>query len=250
MFKLIQISDCHLFADITKTAYQQINPYVSLRQVLNSVAGMEADLVLVTGDISGDHSLESYQHFVSLWQDSNCASELAVIAGNHDDPAKLHDVFGDRVLTSAPAFRHSGWHVHGLCSHYMNTLGRVSEQDLADLEAAVKAAPHANHLIAVHHHAVVTGGWMDRHEWTNAQEFLERVAGLPQIRVVINGHVHMERDITLGDCRYLSCPSSCWQFANTPEFALSDTAPGFRQLILGEDGQVDTRIIRSADTKP
>ena len=244
MYKVAQLTDCHLFADRNKTSYSNINPFDSLKEVLKHVNQHCPHLVLVTGDISGDHSLQSYQHFLDLWNASACEAQLAVIPGNHDDPQVMEDLFGQRVLSENPAISCPGWQIHGLNSHYRGTLGRVSAHGLEQLALVVQYAPDLNHLVAVHHHSIATGGWMDKHEWLNAGEFNELVKQYPQIKMVINGHVHMETDDRVNECRFMSCPSTCWQFANTNEFAVSELKPGFRIIELGKDGQLDSHTLR------
>ena len=63
--RLLQLSDCHLFADHAQTGYG-VNPYQSLSRVLECAAGESPDYVIITGDVSGDNSEESYRHFLSL----------------------------------------------------------------------------------------------------------------------------------------------------------------------------------------
>ena len=64
--RLCQISDCHLFADPSSVGYGDVNPYESLYRVLAQVAHSAPDGVIVTGDISGDDSEQSYAHFLAL----------------------------------------------------------------------------------------------------------------------------------------------------------------------------------------
>lgn len=56
----MQISDCHLLADID-AIYQGVRPGRYLQQALDSIRQHLPDALLLTGDVSQDHSTESYQ---------------------------------------------------------------------------------------------------------------------------------------------------------------------------------------------
>ncbi|MCP4949366.1 MAG: hypothetical protein GY923_17890, partial [Aestuariibacter sp.] len=82
---LIQISDCHLLESPARSGYGDINPLQSLEAVLKTVASLDVDGVLVTGDISGDDSEQSYQHFIQAINQHLPDIPVKVIAGNHDN---------------------------------------------------------------------------------------------------------------------------------------------------------------------
>ncbi|MFT4746161.1 MAG: Icc protein, partial [Congregibacter sp.] len=84
---IIQISDCHLFSDTQKTGYNSINPYQSLQHILAEVKFHQPDVLLVTGDISGDGSGQSYQHFSKLLCETKIKCRIGIIPGNHDNQA-------------------------------------------------------------------------------------------------------------------------------------------------------------------
>lgn len=242
--RVVQITDCHLFADMTQRGYQQITPYTSLQQVLACVKDFEPDLVLVTGDISGDLSETSYQHFQTLWQQAGIPAAMHIIPGNHDEPALLSAFFAREISWLQTPLKAGNWHLHALDSHYQGTLGNVSEEQLTKLKERANAEPDAFHLVAVHHHPVACNSWMDKHQWCNRQAFVALLDELPQIRLVIHGHVHADLSWQYGNSQILACPSTCWQWRHTEEFAVDNKAPGLRLLELGAMGTINTRIIR------
>jgi Icc protein len=85
---------------------------------------------------------------------------------------------------------------------------------------------------------------MDKHEWTNRQEFNAVVAANPSIKGVVYGHIHMAIEQQKDQCLYMACPSTCWQFATESSFATSDLLPGYRVLKLLDNGQIVTSIHR------
>jgi len=248
--RLVQISDCHLFADTGKTGYRDINPYQSLSRVLNKIGPLEPALVIASGDISSDSSLESYQHFSNLWQASNLACKLLVMPGNHDEVSVMQAHFAPQHMSLGGVIgKTDGWQIHCLNSKFAHstaqeTRGQVSKSDLLQLQAAISSAPNVRHLLAVHHHPIDCGGWMDKHEWTNRQEFVDLVAAAPQIKGVIYGHIHHASEQQRGECLYMSCPSSCWQWAVQSNFSSSEASPGFRLIELKPSGELSSQVIR------
>jgi Icc protein len=171
--KIVQISDCHLYADTNKTGFRQVNPYQSLAKVLNKVSGLKPALVIASGDISSDSTLDSYRHFSSLWQAANLDCKLIVMPGNHDDIAVMQAHFAAQYLSLGGAiYQTDVWQIHCLNSKFaqgaskdsaQETRGMVSKSDLLQLEAAISSAPDLRHLISVHHNHIDCGGWMDVH---------------------------------------------------------------------------------------
>ena len=243
-FKIAQISDCHLFADKQQIGYQGINPYLSLQSILGDIALNCPDLVVASGDISADESQSSYKHFSRLWRDSQISAPLLVIPGNHDHLAYL-----DNVLNASagwPVSRSAGqfWQLHGLNTKSNGSGGALSMMQLDYISEQVTANPHSHHLFVVHHHPYACGGWMDNHAWDNSDEFLARVREHKQIKAVIYGHIHHASELQKGHSLYMSAPSTCWQWANSDSFAATDEAPGYRLIILADNGHLDSNIIR------
>ena len=64
---LVQITDCHLLAT-PDALYQGIKPYHHLRLVLDELRA-EAPLLILTGDLTEDHSADSYTLLQQLLAD-------------------------------------------------------------------------------------------------------------------------------------------------------------------------------------
>ena len=241
---IVHLSDCHLFANTQQCGHGAINPYISLQSVLHNIALLQADLVIASGDISGDESVLSYQHFQQLWQQSGIGAPLMVLPGNHDNEDLLADLPSNQHNWPSSLSLAPHWQVHGLNSKATGTQGSVSEQQLSILAEQLKARPEAYHLIAVHHHPIACGGWMDAHSWIDRQRFVDLVARHPQIKGVVYGHIHHASEHLQQHCRFLSVPSTCWQWANQAEFGCSDELPGYRVLTLHPDGQLSSQVER------
>lgn len=242
--KIVQISDCHLFADSQKLGYNNINPLRSLESILTEVKLQRPDMLLVTGDISGDSSGKSYQHFSRLIQKANLDCRIGIIPGNHDNPQQLtaNVALEYLWLNNPQVILPNQWHIHLLDTQYQDTVGKISQQSLSSLAAYLSLHPKDYHLVAVHHHPIPCGGWMDKHEWTNRQAFNEVVAAYPSIKGVVYGHIHMPIEQLQGQCLYMACPSTCWQFANQACFGTTDSMAGYRVINLLENGQIETSV--------
>ncbi|MDP5040594.1 MAG: metallophosphoesterase [Paraglaciecola sp.] len=248
MIRIAQISDCHLFADASKTSYGQIAPYQSLAKVLDDIALQSIDLLLVTGDLSGDGSLESYRHFEQLIKQSGIQSQWLILPGNHDDLSVLQQQFSSVNLWShysiAAPLTIQNWQLHLLNTKTSGTGGFLAESDLVALAQSLKQSRDYSQLIAAHHHPLVCHSWMDNHGWQNSHKLLEVIAQYDSVKAMIYGHIHAELQQQIGQCHYLACPSTCWQWALQAEFGISQQAPAYRVLNLDPTGQFTTDIKR------
>lgn len=247
MLKIIQITDCHLFSDINKLGYNGINPFNSLKHVLQQVQRAKPDRVIVTGDISGDGSEQSYQHFIALLKQHSLTDILLAIPGNHDEPSFMQKHFPAKSLClDSPHFAlDNNWHLHLLDTQTtQSSTGHLSLASLDALERYLSRNASDYHLIAAHHHPIPCDGWMDKHEWHNRLAFTSKVASHSAVKGVIYGHIHMDTEYQQDDCLYMACPSTCWQFANQKTFEVSVLKPGYRVLNLTRNGQIKTSVQR------
>ena len=243
--RLIQLSDCHLFSDPNKTGYNNINPYQTLRSILAMIQAEKPDMLLFTGDMSGDYSKQSYTHLKHLLsQTSN--TPVRMIPGNHDVPELISEIFGAEVtrVDGCEDLNNTNWRIHYLSSHFEGAKGRIDLPRLAKLEHDILIAPEKSHLIAVHHHPLDTVTWMDKHDWINRSQFLQLMHILPSNIRIVYGHIHHASQRVLCGQHYYSCPSTCWQWAQTKDFGVLDDSPGCRIIEAGEQGCWRTKIQR------
>lgn len=239
---IVQISDCHLFADANKSGYQNIKPYFSLQRVLQLVVRHKPHLVLVTGDISGDYSQASYEHFWFLWQQACIDAQLQLLPGNHDCLETMQQVFPKEHLWHQ-ALDHQFWQIHLLNTKGKGTSGHLAPEQLSELEHKVSASDK-HQLLAMHHHPLDCNSWMDKHAWQNKQQFCDWAQGQQQIKAMLYGHIHTDKHQNLAHIDTWACPSTCWQWQTSKEFAVSDEAPGYRLLNLLADGSIQTQVYR------
>ena len=248
MLTIAQISDCHLFADASLKSYREINPYQSLSRVLANIAQHHLDLLLVTGDLSGDGSELSYQHFKQLIKDSGIPCDYVILPGNHDDSTNLQTQFDAKNLwchyLSGSPLKLANWHIHLLNTKTDGSSGTLSQADLHQLKQVVSSAPDNWHLLAAHHHPLPCDAWMDKHGWHNADELVAMVGRYPKIKGLVHGHIHHASEKQMDNCCYMSCPSTCWQWTMQAQFGVSELPAGYRLLKLASNGHIASQIIR------
>lgn len=242
---LVQLSDSHLFAEADGRLLG-MDTADSLRQVVRQVLDeqLTIDLVLATGDLSQDGSVESYRKFRELTE--TIAAPTRWFPGNHDELAPMREVCGGADLLD-PVVDLGGWRIILLDSTIPGAVpGQMSAEQLALLDEALNAARDRHVLVAFHHHPVPIGSqWMDRIGIRNPHDLFAVLDRHPQVRCLLWGHVHQEFDRMHGDVRLLASPSTCVQFApGSEDFCVDSQAPGYRWLRLFPDGRLETGVSR------
>ena len=128
--------------------------------------------------------------------------------------------------------------------------GLLSEMELEFLETTLDLIEQdvdiSNVLICLHHNPVkVQHGWSEEIGLRYRSDFFDVVEKFSTVRCAIFGHLHQEIDIEHKGIRLLCSPSTCTQFVpNAKNFKLDSIHPGYRRLLLYEDGVIDTKVIR------
>lgn len=247
--RVVQITDTHLFRD-PRAALLKLNTQYSFEKVVELMAAKEAniDLILATGDIAQDASVEAYLRFGDAMQ--SFQAPFYWIPGNHDRRRVMEnlDQYQD-AFTNLVSL--SNWQVIMLDSSVVGEVhGHLSERELIHLEQSLQAAqsnPQIEHCLVCLHHNPVPGSaqWMDGIGLRNDKAFLGIIDRFEFVRAVVYGHIHQELDFTRNDVRYFCTPSTCIQFKpEVTEFSLDDVSPAYRWLNLFEDGRIESEIER------
>ena len=244
-----QLTDTHLFADANQTM-KDCPTVLSFQAVLNSVAQLQPqpDLMLLTGDLSQDETIASYQQIHSRITPLDIPTYW--IPGNYDQ--SLADM--EQTLCTAPispqkCFQAGGWQFILLNSMlHQQVYGELSADALEILDQQLQSSSLPT-LIALHHPPLaIASAWMDAIGLQNREALFAVIDRYPQVKLVVFGHIHQEFDRVRQGVRYLGAPSTCVQFSpNADEFAIDgDRQPGFRLLHLYPDGQFTTTVQRIA----
>lgn len=248
-----QITDAHLQAD-PQARLLGVDTDYSLHGVLGHLLAQEprVDLMLATGDIAQDGSIQSYQRFLQLA--GKISAPLKGLPGNHDNSENLRAVWGCRVW---PVLDIGRWRIIMLDSTIPGSNGgHLSKDQLALLVTEVAQAGGRHVLVAMHHHPVAMQcDWLDTTIIDNAAELFDCVGNLPAVRGLLWGHVHQEYDAI--HCypptgpgvpehrhlRLLASPSTCVQFVpRSHAFKLDTAAPAYRWLKLHADGLIESGV--------
>ncbi len=242
---VVQLSDSHLFAE-ADGALLGMKTRDSLNAVVDLVLAEQPniDLILATGDLSQDGTVESYQAFRESSQRLGAANRW--IPGNHDELREMaiaaqHSDFLEPVVDIG------NWRVTMLNSAVQGAVpGYLEDKQLQLLVQALSEAPQRHHLICLHHHPVPIGAaWMEPIGLRNPEALFAVLERFPQARALLWGHVHQAFDQSHNGVRLLASPSTCIQFApHSEDFKLDDRAPGYRWLRLHDDGKLETGISR------
>lgn len=242
----MQITDSHLHASQDGTLLG-MNTQYSLDLVLDRIAAErdQIDLILATGDIAQDGSVEAYRRFVQ--QVDRFKAPIRWTAGNHDDRANMKTAVTGRESIDRPVFHTDDWVIVLLDSTVPGKVyGKLAADQLALLDRTLTQHSDKHALVTFHHHPQAMGStWMDKIGIKNADELHATLKRHANVKVVLWGHVHQHSDQLVNGVRYISTPSTCVQFEpGTQDFSIDTQGPGYRWLTLHPDGTVDTGLTR------
>jgi len=243
---LLQITDTHLFSDRDKDLLG-IKTVQSFEAVIEHATkyASECLAILSTGDLSQDHSAQSYIDF------TNNIKKLALpcycIPGNHDLQSIMMPNLLAQGISQVKHINSDYWQIIMLDSQVEGLVhGELAEEQLAFLQQTLTDNPDKHTLICLHHHVLPVGSnWLDQHMLKNSDRFLEIVSAFNNVCAVLSGHVHQMVDVCHNGIRFMTTPSTCVQFKpNSYDFAVDNKAPGYRYLSLNKEGDISTHIER------
>lgn len=244
---VVQLTDSHLFAE-ADGALLGLNTADSLARVVELALAEQGtpDLVLASGDLSQDGSLESYKRFRQL--SSRISAPARWFPGNHDELPAMREASQGTDLME-PVLDIGNWRIVLLDSLLPGSVaGYLRDDQLELLDQALAQAPARHQLVSLHHHPVSIGSeWMDRIGLRNAEALFEVVDRHPSVRLILWGHIHQAFDQTRNDVRLLASPSTGIQFMpGSDDFQVDTRAPGYRWLRLYHGGRIETGVSRLA----
>ncbi len=243
---VLHLTDTHLFAD-QDGSLLGVKTSESFKAVLETILnqGMPFDFVIMTGDISQDYSIESYQRFAHMI--ANLKVPVFFVPGNHDDGPLMYKIFSQLGVNTERHLICGSWQFVFLNSEvYAVSHGWVEREELAFLKECCNEHPDLNTAVCVHHlPAMVKSHWLDTQTMHNQDEFNSFINRIPNIKVVLSGHVHQEFDEYHGRIRLIATPSTSIQFEPlSNNFALDLKGPGWRYLTFNTDGSIQTEVCR------
>ena len=244
MIQVVQLTDTHLYADPAGELYH-VNTRDCLQTVIQHAQKNvpDTDFLLVTGDLVHDESQVGYDALKAMIQ--AFGKPAYYLPGNHDDPEIMRQVLPNVTQDGLIAFEKDNWSLVLLDSSVRGQVEGVLSSDILEKLAQHLNANSEKHvLVALHHHVIdVKSEWLDALNLRNNHEFFDLLDGYSNVRVVINGHIHQELDERRLSVRYLGTPATCFQFAvQQKKGGIDDRPPGYRHIVLHENGRVDTKV--------
>lgn len=246
---IVQITDPHLHASLDGTLLG-MKTQKGLDHILEriQVEQKHIDLVLATGDIAQDGSVEAYLRFIQLMQPLN--APLRWTAGNHDNRDNMKTALEGHESVGRRYYEFDDWVVILLDSTVPNKVyGHLADDQLALLDQLLTQHANKHALVTFHHHPCPMGSvWIDKIGINNPDALQAVLNRHNNVRCLLWGHVHQDSDRMINGIRYLSTPSTCVQFTpQSDDFDVDTLGPGYRWLRLQADGQVDTGLTRIED---
>lgn len=248
--RVLQITDTHLYADPTKHL-AGLNTEQSLLQLLDIAKEriLPVDLVLVTGDLIHDASVEGYQRLRDHLQELKTPTYC--IPGNHDlNPTMEQNITGKGISTEVVS-KHGDWAIIMLDSTIPGEVGgHLDANQLAQLESGLEMHSDCNVLVSLHHHPVsLNSTWIDKIALNNPEELFSVLDKHQNVKCLLWGHAHQLYEGEREGVKLMGSPSTCIQFkAQQDKFGIDLTPPGLRWLALLPDGTIKTGIERLANT--
>ncbi len=166
-----------------------------------------------------------------------------LIAGNHDDPAILADVFGRKQHLQDNEFYYA-LPLEGRPTLFLDTAkGELSPKQWTWLKDYVAALRHNNLLVFMHHPPLPADAiYMDSHyPFRQSDDFLQLMKSSPCHITVVCGHYHAEKVVQRGNLIALLTPSTFVQLKqDTPDMVVDNYCIGIREINLTTHGTNST----------
>ena len=243
---IVQITDIHLFGSENHKmlGMPTIKSFQAIVDKLHAF-GNELDLLLVTGNLSGDGNLQSYDNLQSLLNPLRIP--VYWLPGNNDCAIAMDNILNMGMISRRKSFKRGGWNFILLdscvpgCSH-----GYLAGKTLDRLNRELTILGDNPTLVALHHPPfAVNSPWLDHSGLQNPQELFAVLDRHPQVKLVLFGHIHQEFQRQRGQVHYLGTPSTGLQFrTQSPTLMIDSKYPGFRLLKLYPNGMWETTVER------
>ena len=236
MATVLQISDTHLRSEPNTPAHR--DPDAALAATIDAVRNVNADLLLLTGDLSDDGSLPALQRLKSVV--TVLSPAILATAGNHDDSDNVRAVFGTTDTVDLGA-----WRVLGV-----DSVIQGQDHGSVDVDALTRRLDQldARPTVLGIHHPPRSPSTNPMFQLLGADDMLAALRDRPHVRAVVSGHLHEVFDRRDGDLQLLGAPSSYYAIVHTGDQydLVADGLVGAQVMTLGDDGSFAcARVARS-----
>ncbi len=236
---IIQITDTHLFSSDSG----QLQGY-STNKLFNDVIeqikpqSTHADFIFLTGDISEDRSIESYEYAASRLNQLD--APVYWITGNHDHAAAVNSIFAKydnlHALTrlSTP---HWDFIAVNSCREGTDN-GHIEREEIDRLLKQLEISKKNNKqvVIVMHHHSVPVGTpLIDECMLQDNEVFIKAIKEHNEIKLIICGHVHGEYKVDLGGQKLETCLATSFQWKKGTSTLETENKRGFKHFVFRQN---------------
>ena len=212
---IVQISDTHIAGWGKKTC--DVAPTAeNLAICIDHINQLEppADVVLVTGDLTNEGSLEEAEHSAELLTKLRCP--YFIVPGNHDSRKVLWPVFDEKVCPRNPlGFIHFSVDDYDVRLIGLDSLdqgkpgGKISKKSTRWLDEKLAEDKEKPTVIFMHHPPVKCGVLeTDIDGFRGAKRLAEVIKKYDNIERILCGHIHMQTHIRWHGTVITTAPSS------------------------------------------
>lgn len=247
-FKVVQMTDCHLFKDDsfmfgvrTNETFQKVVERIKKEEL------SDTDAIFLTGDLSQDESKESYQRLMAGLSD--VSKNIYWIPGNHDCITTVTDTFKEnKQFIRTPYFKTDHW---GFI--FLNTKidgkdhGYLSELELSHLKKSLEQSKEKSIAIVMHHHPAPLGTpLLDNCMLTNPDIFWEIIADYP-VKLIMCGHIHGDYSVKYNEKTTIEAsPATCLQFTKGTTELKFENKIGYKTYHFDNDDYTSQAVIWNA----
>ncbi|CCQ09921.1 3',5'-cyclic-nucleotide phosphodiesterase [Pseudoalteromonas luteoviolacea B = ATCC 29581] len=226
--RIAHVTDSHLFAS-RDGEYFNVNTSEHFARVLRRLADENVDLVIFGGDLSQDHSKESYQLFAKLVDESCLSCPVFWVPGNHDDIEQLYAISGDQIKPTK-CIELEEYQLLLVNSKGPTPAGWVEANHLAQLQEAIVAF-HGSALLFCHHHPIPIQGYLDKHILENGTQLLNICVDSEKVSALVHGHVHNDYFLSYRGLPIYATPATSIQFSrHSATWQQQNFGPAYRLI--------------------
>lgn len=249
--KILQLSDLHLVYP-GKKAFREADAYSDLKQTVDYLLAspLQADYLVVTGDVSNDGTAESYE--LALEQLKRLDLPMVLLPGNHDEKTVMQQVCGTdchvELQSAASGVRVQEFDEATLV--FADTAipgkssGKISSRALQDIQGILTKEQHKPVLLFMHHVPFKTGYRTMDEPFEGLEAFRETISGHKNAQICC-GHIHTGMMTMVQGVPHITAPPVCMLMAMDYQPAVGNSfytaSPAFALHVV-EEGTVVTHF--------
>ncbi len=250
--RIIHISDIHLTRDGSSIWGEDTQQkFVKAIDLIKEIQNIDA--ILVSGDISNDGSLTSYEFADNMFSQTGIPTYWCL--GNHDNLELLRT---PNLLKYCKLVRNvevCGWNIILLNSVAKDeelpgknrSRGILNTETITELKSMIIRLEKPT-MVVLHHPALEIGGWQDKKILKDREAFRHILESSPNIQIVLSGHVHEFSDKTLNRIRYSTAAGLGFAFSGKiPNYELVTGEEGFCEIIIKDNDICINNILLSSN---